>query len=248
MPTTAAQRFQLDAAAVARLRQPSFDIYQLDGTAYPGNSGGPLVTMDGHVVGVVTAIMNPNQQRTFIGIGFAVPVDVARDVMDSILKDGRVVRGWIGVETRNLSDELVASLGLGVKQGVLVTGVLQDGPASGQWYLRAPAATLAQGPVSSIDIETAWARTRGSSTVVVAVLDTGVRFDHIDLQGRLLTGRDFIADAASANDGNGRDGDAADPGDGVAAGFCATGSSARSSSWHGTHVAGIVAEGTYRFA
>jgi S1-C subfamily serine protease len=53
------------------------NLIQFDAAANPGNSGGPLVTMDGHVVGIVTAIMNPNQQRTFIGIGFAVPIENA---------------------------------------------------------------------------------------------------------------------------------------------------------------------------
>ena len=53
------------------------NLIQFDAAANPGNSGGPLVTMDGHVVGIVTAIMNPNQQRTFIGIAFAVPIESA---------------------------------------------------------------------------------------------------------------------------------------------------------------------------
>jgi serine protease len=92
---------------------------------------------------------------------------------------------------------------------------------------------------SGIGAAAAWSTTRGSG-VVVAVIDTGVR-PHADLRDNLLAGIDFVTDTKISNDGNGRDGDAADPGDGVAAGFCATGSAARNSSWHGTHVAGIVA-------
>ena len=53
------------------------NLIQFDAAANPGNSGGPLVTMDGHVVGIVTAILNPSEQRTFIGIGFAVPIENA---------------------------------------------------------------------------------------------------------------------------------------------------------------------------
>ena len=135
---------------------------------------------------------------------------------------------------------------------------LQDGPASGQWYLRAPAATLAQGPVSSIDIEAAWARTRGNANVVVAVLDTGVRPEHPDLAGRLLPGYDFVEDADVANDGGGRDSDPTDPGDWTTAAEnsnttgkfykcdpAGTGAPrASASSWHGTSTTSLIAAAT----
>lgn len=128
-------------------------------------------------------------------------------------------------------------------------GVRPHGPDSGQWYLRAPDATLR----SAIGIEAAWVRTRGSAGVVVAVLDTGVRFDHPDLGrvadgGPLLPGYDFVSDAAVANDGNGRDADASDPGDWVTA--AETGSATFSgceespSSWHGTSTASLVGAAT----
>ncbi|MDP2006616.1 MAG: S8 family peptidase [Rubrivivax sp.] len=121
---------------------------------------------------------------------------------------------------------------------------LQDGPASGQWYLRAPAATLAAGPVSAIDIEPAWARTRGSAGVVVAVLDTGVRPEHPDLTGRLLPGYDFVSNTTVANDGDARDADPADPGDWITSTEAGTstfsGCSPENSSWHGTKTAALV--------
>ncbi|MEK8050757.1 S8 family serine peptidase [Ideonella sp. DXS22W] len=85
----------------------------------------------------------------------------------------------------------------------------------------------------------AWDRATGSG-ITVAVIDTGVR-PHVDLAPNLLGGYDFITDTKVSNDGNARDADALDPGDAVAAGFCYTGSAASNSSWHGTHVAGIVA-------
>ena len=128
-------------------------------------------------------------------------------------------------------------------------------PAVGQWYLRPPAtATIVDNMsvVSAINAEGAWAITNGSSSVVVADLDTGVRFDHPDLAGKLLPGYDFIHDSATANDGDGRDTDPSDPGDfvtsadvGVVPGCTSTDAtdSARSS-WHGTETAGLIGAAT----
>jgi serine protease len=106
-------------------------------------------------------------------------------------------------------------------------------PAVGQWYLRAPGSTF----VSAIDAVGAWNTTRGSALITVAVLDTGVRFDHPDLIGKLYAGYDFISRSSTANDGDVRDDDASDPGDATTeSDTCGAGSS----SWHGTQTAGIV--------
>ena len=101
---------------------------QTDAAINPGNSGGALVDINGHLVGINTAIFS--RSGGSLGIGFAIPVDTARQVMESLVRDGRVTRGWIGVEPRDLTPEIAESLGLPVKNGVLITGVLQDGPAS----------------------------------------------------------------------------------------------------------------------
>jgi serine protease len=90
-----------------------------------------------------------------------------------------------------------------------------------------------------LNVPTAWDQASGTG-VVVAVLDTGIR-PHADLAGQTVAGYDMIVDTAVSNDGNGRDGDPSDPGDWVAAGECAVGDPAQSSSWHGTHVAGTIA-------
>lgn len=122
-------------------------------------------------------------------------------------------------------------------------GVRANGPDSGQWYLRAPDATIR----SAIDIEAAWLRSTGAN-VVVAVLDTGVRPDHPDLASQLLPGYDFVSNATVANDGDGRDADASDPGDWVTLAEASTGTfsscSVSSSSWHGTATSSLVAAAT----
>jgi serine protease DegQ len=100
---------------------------QTDAAINPGNSGGALVDAAGNLVGINTAIFSRSGGN--LGIGFAIPADTARMVMESLVRDGSVTRGWIGVEPRDLTPEMAESLRLPVKSGVLITGVLQDGPA-----------------------------------------------------------------------------------------------------------------------
>ncbi len=100
---------------------------QTDAAINPGNSGGALVDVEGQLVGINTAIYS--RSGGSLGIGFAIPGDVARDVLVALIRDGRVTRGWIGVEPRDLTPEFADSFGLPVKRGVLITGVLQNGPA-----------------------------------------------------------------------------------------------------------------------
>lgn len=102
---------------------------QTDAAINPGNSGGALIDTRGNLIGINTAIFSNNGGS--MGIGFAIPVNLAKQVMESILTNGSVTRGWIGVEPQNLSKELSESLGLPANvQGVLLSGILEGGPAA----------------------------------------------------------------------------------------------------------------------
>ena len=100
---------------------------QTDAAINPGNSGGALVDVYGNMVGINTAIVS--RSGGSMGIGFAIPMSTAKQVLESILKDGQVKRGWVGIEPNELSPELAQTFGLKSDHGVIVTGVLQGGPA-----------------------------------------------------------------------------------------------------------------------
>ena len=101
---------------------------QTDAAINPGNSGGALVDITGRLMGINTAIYS--RSGGSMGIGFAIPTSTARSVMEAIVRDGQVTRGWIGVEPQDLTPELAESFGLKAGSGVIITGVLQDGPAA----------------------------------------------------------------------------------------------------------------------
>ncbi len=101
---------------------------QTDAAINPGNSGGALVDTQGNLVGINTAIYS--RSGGSMGIGFAIPVSTARLVLDGIVKEGVVRRGWIGVEPADLSPELRETFQTKANRGVLITGVLQNGPAA----------------------------------------------------------------------------------------------------------------------
>ena len=101
---------------------------QTDAAINPGNSGGALTDEQGRLLGINTAIYS--RSGGSMGIGFAIPVNVARQALQDIVRDGRVVRGWIGVESTALTPELADSLGTPGAQGVIITGVLNGSPAA----------------------------------------------------------------------------------------------------------------------
>ncbi len=100
---------------------------QTDAAINPGNSGGALVDTQGHLLGINTAIYS--RSGGSLGIGFAIPVTTVKTVMESIIRNGQVVRGWIGVEPQDITPELAESFGLQKSSGTIIAGVLKGGPA-----------------------------------------------------------------------------------------------------------------------
>ncbi|GLX13350.1 MULTISPECIES: Do family serine endopeptidase AlgW [Pseudomonadaceae] len=103
------------------------DFIQTDAAINPGNSGGALVDAYGNLVGINTAIFSKSGGSQ--GIGFAIPVKLAMDVMQAIIEHGKVIRGWLGLEVQPLTPELAESFGLEGRKGIIVAGIYRNGPA-----------------------------------------------------------------------------------------------------------------------
>lgn len=100
---------------------------QTDASINPGNSGGALINTRGELIGINAAIVS--QSGASEGVGFAIPVDIASDVMEQVVARGRVVRGWIGISGRSVTPQLAESFGLRAHSGVLISTTLDDSPA-----------------------------------------------------------------------------------------------------------------------
>ena len=104
------------------------DFIQTDAAINPGNSGGPLVNLDGEVVGMNTAIFS--RSGGYMGVGFAIPINMVKSIAAQLLNDGEVVRGHLGILIQSLTPELAESFGLKQTQGILVAQVMEDSPAA----------------------------------------------------------------------------------------------------------------------
>ena len=154
---------------------------QTDAAINPGNSGGALVDVNGNLMGINTAIYS--RSGGSMGIGFAIPVSTAKQVLDGIVKDGQVTRGWIGVEPQNLNAELAETFNIkpdAVKAGgVIITGVLQNGPAAQAGVQPGDVITAVKGkPVGNVSqLLTAVAALKPGTPAPLTVLRAGNQSD-----------------------------------------------------------------------
>ena len=107
---------------------PTFqDFIQTDAAINSGNSGGPLVNINGEVIGINSVIASPSGGN--VGIGFAIPINLARSVADELIEEGKITRGWLGVSIQELTPEIAKGFGLNNTKGVIISKVLDDSPA-----------------------------------------------------------------------------------------------------------------------
>jgi serine protease Do len=161
------------SAKYRRIGQGAYDDFiQTDASINPGNSGGPLLDTSGKVVGINTAIFSRGGGS--IGIGFAIPVNMAKDLIPQ-LKEGRVVRGWLGVMIQDVTPELAEKLGLETERGALVADVTQDGPADEAGVQRGDVITAYQGEKveQMSDLPLMVARTKPGNEATVTLMRDG---------------------------------------------------------------------------
>ena len=146
---------------------------QTDVAINPGNSGGPLFNLDGEVIGINSQIYT--RSGGFMGVSFAIPIDVAMEVVDQLKTDGRVSRGWLGVVIQDVDRELAESFGLKKPGGALVAQVLRDGPADKGGIEAGDIITTFNGEEVDLssDLPHLVGRTRAGSTAAIGVVRAG---------------------------------------------------------------------------
>jgi serine protease Do len=149
------------------------DFIQTDAAINPGNSGGPLVSLDGKIVGVNTAIFT--RSGGYQGIGFAVPINMARGIMEDLINDGRVSRGWLGVGIQDVTPELAKAFRLDDTKGTLITGVMPGTPAEKAGIQKGDVVLRLNGEVveSSNDLRNEIANARADAEVQLDLVRDG---------------------------------------------------------------------------
>jgi serine protease Do len=149
------------------------DFIQTDAAINPGNSGGALVDSEGRLIGINTAILSRSGGNQ--GIGFAIPINLARDVMDSLILDGKVTRGYLGVMIQDLTPVLARKLGLPDSRGALIGDIVPKGPADKAGFQSGDIVTDFNGKAvkDSRSFRLQVARTKPGSSATVKVLRDG---------------------------------------------------------------------------
>ena len=178
---------------------PYDDFLQTDAAINRGNSGGPLFDMDGHVIGVNTAIISPTGGS--IGIGFAVPSNSAVQVIDQLKQYGETRRGWLGVQVQNVTEEIATGLGLQEPKGALVAKVSPDSPAAAAGLQPSDVILTFDGqPIENMrSLPRAVAATSIGKSVAVELLRKGQHLDLTVTVGRLPEGEE-AEDAVKSED------------------------------------------------
>ncbi len=182
---------------------------QTDASINRGNSGGPLFNLDGDVVGINTAIISPTGGS--IGIGFAIPSELALPVIEQLREFGETRRGWLGVRIQQVSDEIAESLGMDEARGALVAGVTEGGPAEESGLLPGDIVLTFDGKdvPEMRDLPRVVADTSVGKAVDVVVLRKGKEITIKVTLGRLEEGEKLMA---SQGPGEGSDDEDTDPG------------------------------------
>lgn len=149
------------------------DFIQTDAAINPGNSGGPLANLRGEVVGINTAIFS--QSGGYSGVGFAIPSNMTKSVMKSLIEKGRVIRGHLGVAIQNLTEELAKSFGYDSTDGVLVSDITPQGPADKAGLKQGDIITRFDGKTikDTVQLRSLVAATQPDRTVQVEVIRNG---------------------------------------------------------------------------
>jgi serine protease Do len=171
---------------------PYDQFIQTDAAINQGNSGGPLFDMDGKVVGINTAIIA--RGGSSLGIGFAVPVNLARPVIDQLAEFGETRRGWLGVGIQEVSEDIASSLGLNSTAGALVIDVTKGGPSEGQVIEGDIILEFDSKPIARMrDLPRVVAETEVGKAVPVKILRNGAEQTLSITLGRLELGEQLIA-------------------------------------------------------
>ena len=146
------------------------DLIQTDASINPGNSGGPLLNLKGKVIGINTAIFSPS--GGFVGVGFAIPINKAKEILEDLIEKGKVTRGYLGVKTQDITDELVRSFGLPGIEGALVSEVIQGEAAEKAGVKRGDVIVQAgDKPIqNSNDLRSAIGRTQPGKKITLKII------------------------------------------------------------------------------